>query len=239
MTFINKGSLRFLIIGLCTVIYFSGCKTTNSHDERAMHKNGQAPKTLAIFPFENNSVTNPGRYAPLSKGLAAMLITDLNNNQSAIELIERNEIQVLLQEIALGQSGSVDESTAVDVGKILGAQSIAFGSFMVLGANVRMDVRIIKVETSELIVSESISGSSSDFMALETKLAGKIADSLRVAFIQPETEWKNNMDAALFFSQGLEAFDQGNTTEAKKLFQQSIELDPAFQAQVDNLEGLK
>ena len=37
----------------------------------------QVPRTLAILPFENNSVTQPEHFEPLSRGLSAMLITDL------------------------------------------------------------------------------------------------------------------------------------------------------------------
>ncbi len=50
-------------------------------------------KTLAILPFENNSVTDTAMYAPLAKGLSAMLITDLNTGGSTLKIIERGKIQ--------------------------------------------------------------------------------------------------------------------------------------------------
>lgn len=198
---------------------------------------GDVPKTLAILPFENNSVTEPERFAPLTKGLAAMLTTDLKNSGTTLKLIEREKIQALLKEVALSQSGSVDQSTAVQVGRILGAQAIAFGSFMVLGTDVRLDLRIIKVETSELIMAESIVGSSDSFIDLERKLAGKIADSLRIA-LQPVTAGSgSDINAALYFSQGLEALDRGDKAEAERLFSKSVAADPAYQGQVDNVKG--
>ncbi|MBI9083817.1 MAG: hypothetical protein JEZ11_09480 [Desulfobacterales bacterium] len=198
---------------------------------------GDVPKTLAILPFENNSVTEPERFAPLTKGLAAMLTTDLKNSGTALKLIEREKIQALLKEVALSQSGSVDQSTAVQVGRILGAQAIAFGSFMVLGTDVRLDLRIIKVETSELIMAESITGSSDGFIDLERKLAGKIAGSLRIA-LQPVTAGSgSDINAALYFSQGLEALDRGDKAEAERLFAKSVAADPAYQGQVDNVKG--
>ena len=193
------------------------------------------PKTLAILPFENNSVTDPDRYAPLSKGLAAMLITDLDKVGSMLTLVERTKINALLKEIALSQTGSVDQATAVEVGKILGAQTIAFGSFMVLGRDVRIDVRIIKVETSELIISEAITGKSNRFMQLESKLVVKIADALRVAFKPQKTASKSDIQAALYFSKGLEALDRGDGKSAHSLFVKSIKLDPAFRSQVEGL----
>jgi TolB-like protein len=198
----------------------------------------EAPKTMAILPFENNSVTDSDRYDPLSKGLSAMLITDLKNSGTSLQLIERDKIQALLKEIALGQSGIVDQSTAVKAGKILGAQSIVFGSFMVLGNQVRMDARIIKVETSEVVMAEAITGESSRIMNLAMDLAGKIAKSMKVTFKPPVLKSEGDINAAIYFSKGLDALDRGDKREAKKLFSKSIDLDPAYKAQVDNVKGL-
>ena len=195
------------------------------------------PKTLAILPFENNSITEPERYAPLSKGLSAMLITDLNQSDTALKLIERGKIQSLLKEIALSQTGSVDESTAIRAGKILGAQHIAFGSFVVLANSVRIDSRIIKVETSELVMAESISGDSGDFMNLERGLAQKIADSLRVAFSPQVAGGKGGINAALLFSQGLEAMDRGDHAEADRLFKKCVNTDPSYKSQIESIRG--
>ncbi len=183
-------------------------------------------------------MTDPELYAPLTKGLSAMLITDLNKSGSTLKLIERGKIQSLLKEIALGQTGCVDESTAIRAGNILGAQTIAFGSFIVLGKKVRIDTRIIRVETSELIMAESIDGDSDDFMSLERGLAAKIARSLKVVF-QPETATsESDINAALYFSRGLDALDRGDREEAKILFKKSIELDPAYKKQVDGVRGI-
>ncbi|MFC1532045.1 CsgG/HfaB family protein [Thermodesulfobacteriota bacterium] len=212
----------------------------------------QTSKTLAILPFENNSITDPGRFEPLTKGLSAMLITDLNNSQNILRVIERNKIQALLKEIALSQSGSVDQSTAIQAGKILGAQSIAFGSFMVMGEMVRIDTRIIKVETGELIMAESITGDTQGFLNLEKKLAKKIAVSLGalrkesvssdsdngVSGSKSESKQKG-LNPALLYSMGLDAMDRGDKEEARRLFKECISLDPTFKNWVDDVKGLE
>lgn len=233
---------------LCVVWIFCGCAQTQNETTRtgtapmdqpatARMPTGRAPQTLAIFPFENNSVTDSRRYDPLSKGLAAMLITDLSRQKSALTLVERDKISALLEEIALGQSGVVDQATAMQAGRILGAQAIAFGSFMVLSDQVRIDLRIVNVETSELILADSILGSSAAFIELEGRLAGKIAHSLQVAFRPQVTASTGSMDAALYFSQGVDAFDRGDRDEANRLFAKSIALDPAYLHQVEHVKG--
>lgn len=241
----NRLSMFAVIIILAVIMLFAGCagvKGVKKEDIKVKEEPvaivDQIPKTMAVLPFENNSVTDPDRYAPLSKGLSAMLITDLKNSSTSLQLIERDKIQALLKEIALGQSGSVDQSTAVRAGKILGAQSIVFGSFMVLGNQVRMDARIIKVETSEVVMAESIVGDSGGIMNLAMELAGKIARSMKVAFKPPRVKSEGDINAALYFSKGLDALDRGDKKEARRLFSKCIELDPAYKAQVDNVKGL-
>lgn len=217
----------------------SGAKSSQTSGEAIAATAGEkAPTTLAILPFDNNSVTDPEKYSPLSKGVAAMLITDLNRAGTDMKLIERSKIQTLLQEVALSQSGSIDKSTAVQVGKILGAQSIAFGSFMVLGDTVRIDLRIIKVETSELILAESITGDSNNFLQLEQDLAQKIAKSLKIAFTPEIVSKKSGISAALYFSQGVEALDNGDSTRAKKFFEKAVSVDPSYSKQIKNIKGM-
>jgi TolB-like protein len=197
------------------------------------------PTTLAILPFENNSITDPMRYAPLGKGLAAMLITDLKNAGTSLKIIERSKITAILKEIAMGQTGAVDEATAIEAGKILGAQSIAFGSYMVMGSQMRIDLRIVKVETSELILAESASGNNDDFITLENQLAQKIAESLKVALQPADSQFKSSMEAALYFSKGLEALDKDDNKLARKMFAKAVYLDPGYQAKVADVQSPK
>lgn len=232
----------YAAVALVLLMLFCGCASVSKEDIKEYEPSAaiidQVPKTMAVLPFENNSVTESEKYAPLSKGLSAMLITDLKNSNTTLQIIEREKIQAILKEIALSQSGSVDQSTAVKAGKLLGAQSIVFGSFMVLGNSVRIDARIIIVETGEVVMAESITGDNSGLINIAVDLAGKIAKSMKVAFNPVPVKSNGNLDAAIYFSQGLDALDKGDKEEAKRLFLNCIKLDPAYKEQVDNVKGL-
>lgn len=193
-----------------------------------------APTTLAILPFENNSVTDQKMYDPLAQGLASMLITDLKMAGTSLKVIERAQIAAILKEVALGQSGMVDQATAVQAGRLLGAQAIAFGAFMVLGGDVRMDARIVSVETSECLMASSIMGGKADFMKLERQLAEKIAASLKTSLAQAPAA-RGGMDAAMLYSRGLEALDKGDKAGAEKLFAEAVAADPSYKRQVDGI----
>jgi TolB-like protein len=222
----------FVILTVVIVPFLAGeCRGT------ARSPSQSGTMTLVILPFENNSITDVSRFDPLSKGLSAMLITDLSNSRTTLKVIEREKIQAILKEIALSQSGAVDESTAIEAGKILGAQTIAIGSFMVLAKKVRIDTRIIRVETGEVVMAESIMGESDRFLELEQELAKKIADSFRVDIEEKKSASKGPISAALYFSQGLEAWDLGNKAEANRLFRKCIKVDPAYRKQINRVKG--
>lgn len=195
------------------------------------------PKTLAILPFENNSVTDPAKFAPLTKGIPAMLTTDLQRGGAGIQLIERSKIESLLGETALVGSGVVNESAAIRAGKLLGAESIGLGSFIVLGRQVRIDARVIGVETGEVIMADSIMGKSANFMGLIQDLGIKIAGALRTTITRTESSGAGDIQAAVSFSKGLEALDQGDIAAADQFFAQSIQQDPAYQQQVAEVKN--
>ena len=197
-----------------------------------------AADTLAVLPFENNSVTDAERYGPLAKGFAAMLTTDIGRKFPALKMVERTRIDALLREMQLGMSGMVDEATAVRAGRILGSQHIAFGSFIVLGGQVRIDARIIKVETSEVVAAESVAGESGEILALISRLAGNIAASFKgwsVSATLFDPAVKGKLDAALYFSRGLEALDRDLAEEAKMWFDKCVQADPLYRQQIESL----
>lgn len=199
--------------------------------------------TLAILPFDNNSVTDPQHYAPLTNGLPAMLITDLNRDQDLLKVIERDKIRSILEEIDFHQTGSVDRETMIRAGKLLGAQSIAFGAFMVMGDMVRIDTRLVKTETGEVIMAESTTGSAKRFLDLEKDLVAKIAQNLGVALKAHQGKEQGGSDsdiqAAILFSKGLEALDKGDNEAAGVLFDQCIKADPSYRDRVSAAKAQK
>jgi len=203
-----------------------------------VHAAASEVTTIAILPFENNSVTDHELYDPLENGLPAMMITDLKREQDLLKVIERKRIKNILEEIDFNQSGSVDRETMIRAGKLLGAQSIAFGSFMVMGETVRMDARLVKTETGEVMMAESATGSSKDFLQLEKDLVSKIAGNLGVALKGHQGKQGSDIQAAVLFSRGLEALDNGEIESSRRLFDQCVKLDPSYQDRISGLESL-
>ncbi|MGH2608137.1 MAG: CsgG/HfaB family protein [Tepidiformaceae bacterium] len=96
---------------------------------------GQDPgprRRVAVMPFDYTPV-NQEAAALLSpetdfgKGLAAILVTELVENGTYV-VLEREQLDRVLAEQNLQQSGRVDSATAVRVGQLLGVEAIVVGT---------------------------------------------------------------------------------------------------------------
>ncbi|MCK9417909.1 MAG: CsgG/HfaB family protein [Nitrospirae bacterium] len=86
-------------------------------------------KRIAIIPFEDKSGKG-GKYGAVAETVLDQIVSDVMNDQSAMEFLEvisRDQMEQVMQEQKLGMTGLLDEQTAVKVGKILGVHEILTG----------------------------------------------------------------------------------------------------------------
>jgi TolB-like protein len=141
--------------------------------------------TLAVMYFTNAALLRHDEYAPLSKGIAEMLITELSAN-TKVRVVERDQLQALLQEQNLGATDRVDKETAVRLGKVLGARHFLMGGFVIdPKENVRLDVRAVNVETSQIDHVETVSGKAENLLALIEQMGQKLNSGLKLPAIPP------------------------------------------------------
>src|SRR5437667_12324385 len=97
---------------------------------------------IAVLPFNNGGSYGQGKedFEALERGIAGMMISELSQNPAA-RVVERQEIQHLLDEQNLGAQGRVDPQTAAKVGKLVGARYVGLGTFVELYGGLRGDVR--------------------------------------------------------------------------------------------------
>ena len=85
---------------------------------------------IAVLSFENGGSYGKEKedFDALRKGIAAMLISELSQNPN-VRLVDRSEIQRLLDEQGLAVAERVDRETAAKIGKLVGARYMIAGSF--------------------------------------------------------------------------------------------------------------
>jgi len=201
-------------------------------------------KTMAILDFDNNSIgADKSTWEAMGKGLAQMLITDLSKIIK-LKVVERERIQFILDELKLEQTKNFDQQTAVRIGKQLGVHTMLFGGFTKIDKTIRIDARLVKVETSELIKAEEITGKAEDFIPLEKELALKIARNLDVELSKHEqaniqTNENQSLEAMLAYSEGLSLLDKEDYKNALKKFEEALRFNPNYSAAQKKVELIK
>lgn len=134
----------------------------------------QARPRIAVMNFQNNSQWS--WWGDQLGGAAAdEIITQLVKGNK-FSVIERQQLQAILQEQHLGQSGLTNPATAAKVGQLLGAQLIMTGSITQFSiertqlgvrgiggayskAESKLDVRVIDTSTGEILLASEGTGS--------------------------------------------------------------------------------
>lgn len=135
-----------------------------------------ATPTVAVLYFDYEGKRDD--LAVLKTGLAQMLISDLGASET-YRLVERSRLQVLLDEQKLGQTGKLDRATAAQVGKLLGARLMVLGSFFDLGPTLRVDARVVDVQTGKILHTVGVTAKNDDFLDVEHQLATDLTETLR------------------------------------------------------------
>ncbi len=120
----------------------------------------QQVSAVAVWDFENR---NPAETIGPDMGeLLATEVIETMVESGAFKVVERQRLILALEELGLGITSLVDESTRLRIGRIVGARFMLFGIYFVHGQTMRLDLRLVKVETSEVVKATQKTTSASD-----------------------------------------------------------------------------
>ena len=222
--------IKEIVTGEAEIKQLASTEDYSTFEEVNVRTNITDQKTIAILYFDNSSGNS--QLDALKKGLADMLISDLSNLQM-LRVVEREKLEEVMAELKLSSGREFDPATRQKLGKLLGAETILFGSYFEMIGQFRMDARIVKTETGEILKSEGVSGITADFMKLEKQLVWKIARGLDVRFSDKEeaavmASQRVSYEATLAYADGLELYDSGDKQGALKKFEKAVEMAPDF-----------
>ena len=194
-----------------------------------------APTAVMVLYFDND--TGNADYDSLTKGLADMMITDLSAVPS-LAVVERQKLEAILHELKLQRTKYFDPKTAQRIGRGTGAAYAVTGSMISIDPNIRLDVRMIRVDSAVVVKSATVTGNKARFFDLQQELTAKLVDGLSGALAAGDAgkaaaaTRANRLDdlkVALDYSRGLEASDRGDLTAASGHFQKVVTASPNFQ----------
>ena len=197
--------------------------------------------TVAVLPFTIGGA-DPN-LQPLQVGLADLVISDLAKPKK-LTLVERDKIQAITDEIALGKSGAVDAATAVRAGKLIQAGRIVQGALISTGGtNITMTSTVVNTQTSQAVgTGMNDSKTLNDLFSMEKTLVFDTFTDLGVQLSPAERQDVDrrptqSLQAFLAYSRGLMAEDAGRLDEAARFFDNARSIDPGFNAALQRAQS--
>lgn len=172
----NKGNASYMTK---VVNYYSQTNTVENVKEIQQEavRIGK-PMVVAVLGFtcqcESSVLDN------VSKIIAESLTTVLGKTKR-FTLVERSHLEKILGEQKLGISGFVDEQSAAKIGKLISADSVVIGAISELGESLRIDIRLVDVETGGVMYTEFLQSAGKSSQSINGVLE-KIAQRIRVGF---------------------------------------------------------
>jgi TolB-like protein len=207
--------------------------------ERQLASTAPAPGTIGVFPFL--AATQDAQLRPLGTALAELLTTDLAQT-SRLRVVERSQVQALLNELKLTESGRVDTTTAARTGRLMGAGRIVQGRVEGGEAALTLQAAVVRVpgEATRLNPLRE-QDQLARLFDLEKRLALGIYERVGIQLTEAERQRvlqhaTTNLQALLALGFGLEAQDAGRYEEAAQHFTRAVQLDPRFRLAARKLQ---
>lgn len=105
--------------------------------------------SVAVWDLEYLS-PEPNAHQDVSEILSAKVIETFKES-GRYEIVERERLLLVLEELNIGTSSIVDESTRLRIGRIVGAKYMVFGTYFVMSESMRIDLRLVEVETGSVV----------------------------------------------------------------------------------------
>ncbi|OJT20440.1 hypothetical protein BO221_31000 [Archangium sp. Cb G35] len=182
---------------------------------------------LAVLYFDNN--TGKPALDVLRKGFADMMVTDLSAVQQ-LQVVEREKLQRLLDELKLQRSSYFDPKTIQRLGQGMGAQFAVTGSIVAVDPTLRIDVRLVEIATSKVLLAEKVMGQKNQLFDLQQKLVGRFVKALlpRLDQLPKPRSRAPDVDTLLSYSKGIDLVDQGKLHEARDQLAAVVSKSPTF-----------
>lgn len=197
---------------------------------------------IAVLPFANSGSYGQDKqiFEALERGIAGMLISELSANPAA-RVVEREELERVLEQQRLGSAARVDPPAAAKLGKLVGARYVVLGQFVDFYGDVRLDARLVSAETGEIVKAERDQAPRDHLFQLIQDVAGRLMKDANLP-AEPRQVADQRMSrriptaALIAYSCALLYHDRGDHAKAREMYTQALQAFPPY---AEASEGLK
>ena len=211
----------------------------------AQQRNQDTRPGIAVLPFNNGGSYGQGKedFEALERGIAGMMISELAQNPAA-RVVERQEIQRLLDEQNLGAQGRVDPQTAAKVGKLVGARYVVLGTFVDFYGDFRVDVRLVNTETGEIVKTESERMQRDHMFEIIRNIAARLMKDANLPALQRQASDQRMgrqvpTEALTYYSRALLFQDRGQKDKAVEMFNRALTIFPDYAEAQEGLQRVQ
>jgi len=194
--------------------------------------------TIAILDFDIGATIgqDPEDYQALRRGLAGMTISELAANPG-VRVVERGQIQQILQEQDLARSDRIDQATALRVGRLLNARYMVTGTLYDVRGAFRIDARLFDVETSQILRTQRVNGRLDNVFDLVTQLAGQLMQAANLPPLERRADAEQparpatgapTQQAVMAYSRAVLYSDRGDTQRAVEQYRRALTAFPQY-----------
>ena len=159
----------------------SGCQSMQTGSKPGpmapQTRSADTPRTLAVWDLEN---LNPAELEEFNLGeLLAVKVMEAFEQSDRWTLVERKDLLLALEEQNLGSSALASEDTRLKIGQLLGANAMVFGSYMKFMQRLQLNLRLVEVETGQILRATEASAPFSNNIGAVVEMAQKAAEDLQ------------------------------------------------------------
>jgi curli biogenesis system outer membrane secretion channel CsgG len=126
---------------LLPALFFISCASPPVSSEKA--------NTVAVWDLDDHSPSASSQ--PQLGELLSSQVIEVIQKRGVYTIVERERLNLALEELRLGTTSLVDETTRLKLGRMVGARFMVFGCYQIIGNQMRLDLRLVEVETGKVL----------------------------------------------------------------------------------------
>jgi tetratricopeptide (TPR) repeat protein len=188
-------------------------------------------RSVAVLGFRN--LSGRAEDAWISTTLSVMMTTELAAGEQ-LRIVSGENVARMKIDLALPDVDTLAPDTLGKIREILNSDDVVLGSYLRLGDDVRVEVRLQDAHTGETMASFSRKGSAQQLDELTTSAGAELRAKLGAGEITAaeamavKATLPSNPEAARLYSEGLAKLRAFDSLGARDILQKAIAADPGF-----------
>jgi tetratricopeptide (TPR) repeat protein/TolB-like protein len=187
-------------------------------------------KSIAVLGFKNLSGKDQQEW--LSGALSEMLTVDLSAGDQ-LKTIAGENVARAKADLALADSDSFSPDTLKRLYQRLGSDLVVLGSYLEVGSEVRVDVRVQDASKGETVTTLSSSMPEAKLLELVKQLGGQLREKCGAAALtgeeaaQVQAAQPNSPDTARLYAEGIAKLQSFDNLAARQVLERAVAAEPS------------